>query len=182
MEPTIHIKPHVMAELRSILEFGEKVDAAIPCGPVRVKEGQIARAEDRDYCLLTNLRLIHVRGEWFKTKDAAKVVIVARKRIASVESKTFLLGATLDFTVVDEKNPFIKTSLVVENCGKTGAESISKILTATSATKTCPACGKPLDEQFSFCPYCKFSLKKVCQTCGKAMNDDWIGCPYCGAS
>ena len=47
--------------------------------------------------------------------------------------------------------------------------------------RSCPSCGKPLAEDFTFCPGCGFRLTgHTCDGCGKPMEPDWIVCPHCG--
>lgn len=48
-------------------------------------------------------------------------------------------------------------------------------------TKSCPACGKRVEKEYSACPYCGSSLEKHCPGCGNKIEDDWIVCPYCSA-
>jgi RNA polymerase subunit RPABC4/transcription elongation factor Spt4 len=43
----------------------------------------------------------------------------------------------------------------------------------------CPACGKPVKDDFLICPYCRKKLKNRCINCGKPLNLDWKVCPYC---
>ena len=44
----------------------------------------------------------------------------------------------------------------------------------------CPKCGKNVNEDFKYCPYCEFKLYKDCSKCGKELRSDWKICPYCG--
>lgn len=43
----------------------------------------------------------------------------------------------------------------------------------------CPACHRPVEEDFQICPYCLKKLKKTCRNCGKILNLEWSVCPYC---
>lgn len=47
------------------------------------------------------------------------------------------------------------------------------------ASEKCPACLRPVDEDFLICPYCMKTLKKACVECGKPMKMGWKVCPYC---
>ncbi|MEM3408539.1 MAG: zinc-ribbon domain-containing protein [Nitrososphaeria archaeon] len=47
----------------------------------------------------------------------------------------------------------------------------------------CPNCGKPIQVNFTICPYCGYSLtkkSKKCPSCGNELELDWKICPYCG--
>jgi RNA polymerase subunit RPABC4/transcription elongation factor Spt4 len=56
---------------------------------------------------------------------------------------------------------------------------------ATSSAETkktvCPACQKPVEENFAFCPHCGASVQPVCKSCGKPADSSWKVCPHCGA-
>lgn len=43
----------------------------------------------------------------------------------------------------------------------------------------CSACGKPLQDDFSICPYCGHK-HHACKNCRKHLEHDWKVCPYCG--
>ncbi|MCE5203155.1 MAG: zinc ribbon domain-containing protein [Coriobacteriales bacterium] len=43
----------------------------------------------------------------------------------------------------------------------------------------CPACLKPVDNDFLICPSCMKKLKKECISCGRPLKLDWSVCPYC---
>jgi RNA polymerase subunit RPABC4/transcription elongation factor Spt4 len=47
--------------------------------------------------------------------------------------------------------------------------------------QVCPACHKPVEEDYQVCPYCLKKLKKPCRNCGKLLKLDWAVCPYCKA-
>lgn len=44
---------------------------------------------------------------------------------------------------------------------------------------SCPACLKPVEDDYLICPSCMKKLKKECISCGKALKLDWTVCPYC---
>lgn len=44
----------------------------------------------------------------------------------------------------------------------------------------CPACGKPVQKIYPYCPWCAAPLVKTCKGCGKALETDWMACPWCG--
>lgn len=43
----------------------------------------------------------------------------------------------------------------------------------------CPACMKPVEEDYLICPSCMKKLKKECIGCGRPLKLDWTVCPYC---
>jgi RNA polymerase subunit RPABC4/transcription elongation factor Spt4 len=49
------------------------------------------------------------------------------------------------------------------------------------AVGRCPACRRPVQEDFQFCPFCRTPLKQLCVSCGRLLRLDWPNCPYCGA-
>ncbi len=49
------------------------------------------------------------------------------------------------------------------------------------ATRPCPNCGQPVQEDFVVCPYCGTQLKRSCPQCGRAVDVNWNVCAYCGA-
>jgi len=44
----------------------------------------------------------------------------------------------------------------------------------------CPACQKPVERGFVYCPGCGASLQATCPNCGKPVESDWKVCPHCG--
>jgi len=47
----------------------------------------------------------------------------------------------------------------------------------------CRNCGKPVDEEWLACPYCKAEIasERLCANCGKKLEPDWVICPFCKA-
>lgn len=43
----------------------------------------------------------------------------------------------------------------------------------------CKSCGKEIDSQFLYCPYCKEELRRKCSKCGILIDTDWRCCPFC---
>ena len=64
--------------------------------------------------------------------------------------------------------------------GSTPVVSITPQVTANSP-QTCPACSKPVRNDFNVCPHCGTSLKMTCPACEKKVESDWKVCPYCAA-
>lgn len=59
------------------------------------------------------------------------------------------------------------------------------ILEATRETgkktdSVCPSCGKKVQDNFIYCPYCSVSLKKICSQCQFILKPFWKVCPNCG--
>jgi predicted amidophosphoribosyltransferase len=46
--------------------------------------------------------------------------------------------------------------------------------------RTCPECGKSIEEDWRACPHCGARLATQCPSCGRATEPDWVACPYCG--
>jgi RNA polymerase subunit RPABC4/transcription elongation factor Spt4 len=46
---------------------------------------------------------------------------------------------------------------------------------------TCPACQKPVERDFVYCPHCGAALQKACPHCGQPVEAGWKVCPRCGA-
>ena len=46
----------------------------------------------------------------------------------------------------------------------------------------CPACRKPVREEFLFCPHCSTELQVSCVACHRLVDLRWDICPYCGAT
>jgi len=46
---------------------------------------------------------------------------------------------------------------------------------------SCPACKRPIEPDYLFCPHCHTQLKKACPNCGRLLHLAWELCPYyCG--
>lgn len=46
---------------------------------------------------------------------------------------------------------------------------------------SCPACKRPIEPEYLFCPHCHTQLKKACPSCGRLLHLTWGLCPYCGS-
>lgn len=49
-----------------------------------------------------------------------------------------------------------------------------------SATRPCPQCSAPVQEDFVFCPRCGTEILTACPSCHRAVQTDWTHCAYCG--
>ncbi len=45
----------------------------------------------------------------------------------------------------------------------------------------CWNCGRPVQAEWRFCPYCEAELKHPCSQCGYLLEPEWKRCPKCGA-
>ena len=45
----------------------------------------------------------------------------------------------------------------------------------------CHKCGRPVNGEWQYCPYCEAELRQPCQRCGHLLDPDWKRCPQCGA-
>ncbi len=45
----------------------------------------------------------------------------------------------------------------------------------------CWNCGRPVQPDWRFCPYCEAELKHPCPQCGYLLEPEWKRCPHCGA-
>ena len=48
-----------------------------------------------------------------------------------------------------------------------------------SSDTVCRKCGKTLQPDWSFCPYCQTPRQMVCSKCGNEIQADWKYCPFC---
>ena len=46
---------------------------------------------------------------------------------------------------------------------------------------TCFNCGRPVQPDWQYCPYCETELKHPCPQCGYLLEPEWKRCPQCGA-
>ncbi len=46
----------------------------------------------------------------------------------------------------------------------------------------CWNCGRPVQPEWRYCPYCEVELKHPCSQCGYLLEPDWKRCPQCGAA
>ena len=49
------------------------------------------------------------------------------------------------------------------------------------ASKMCPHCRRPAQEDFIVCAYCRSTLRDECTACGRLLQLEWAHCPYCAA-
>ncbi len=67
--------------------------------------------------------------------------------------------------------------------GQTTLEELSRVLEVSEfATRGCPGCGRMLNHEYHFCPYCRTPQRRMCSACGKTLQQGWVVCAYCGSS
>jgi len=172
----IKLKPDVMNLLLPLLMAGEQVEAAAAYGHASYSPDKKIHLKDRDYLLITDRRLICVKGEWFETRQG--VTSYPRGLITNVDVANFLLGCTMTITIKPPNGE--PRQLLFHNCGKLEGDAIKNMFLHKETDRICPDCGSPLHSEFTFCPFCKTALKRQCSSCGKPMEHDWKVCPFCG--
>lgn len=170
------IKKSIMEKLGALLLEDETVEAAISYGKIQFRPGAVERPQDRDYLLVTDRRVMAVKGGWFK--DGQGVAEYRRQMVREARAKLFLLGCTVTLRVATDAGG--EEELVFENCGKPEGEAVVKVLSSEAVINRCPMCDRELTGDFSFCPFCNASLKLLCSNCGKPLQMDWKNCPFCG--
>jgi RNA polymerase subunit RPABC4/transcription elongation factor Spt4 len=48
-----------------------------------------------------------------------------------------------------------------------------------STESLCIKCGRPLNESWSYCPYCTTEVNTIECSCGRHLQANWKFCPYC---
>jgi hypothetical protein len=178
MEPVIRVKDYLMKELLKMLAPEEQVQVAMPFGRMQSEQGQAGRAHDVDYLLLTDKRIIHIKGRFFK--DRIGFNAYPRRLVTGADAKHFLVGSTIKVLFRNEAKNDEQIEFVFQNCSKPEAEAIVKELTDQIETRCCPQCMRKLNQDYTFCPYCRAVLKKLCSKCGKPQEKDWVSCHHCG--
>jgi len=46
--------------------------------------------------------------------------------------------------------------------------------------RVCPACEKPIQTNWIFCPICQTRIRHKCSGCGELLIPEWSICPICG--
>lgn len=65
--------------------------------------------------------------------------------------------------------------------GQTTLEELGRVLEVTEfAARGCPGCGRLLNYEYQFCPYCRTPQRRMCSKCGKTLQQGWAVCAYCG--
>jgi len=180
MEQIIAMKDEWLEKLGKMLAPGELVIFAIPCGMMRTEPGRLHRAHERDYMIVTNRRIISLKGQFFR--DGSGFTAYPKKMCDGARLNKFATGTTIRVFLNDGPEGRVGTTLEFPNCKRAHAEIIVEELQKKTeqATRHCPSCLTVLQRDFTFCPGCGASLKKICPRCGKTLSQAGSNCPYCG--
>lgn len=55
------------------------------------------------------------------------------------------------------------------------------LLREIEAAKNCHKCGRPVETEWQFCPFCETELRHPCPQCSRLLDPEWKRCPHCGA-
>jgi RNA polymerase subunit RPABC4/transcription elongation factor Spt4 len=55
------------------------------------------------------------------------------------------------------------------------------LLLELEQARSCPKCGRPVQVEWQYCPYCEVELRQPCRQCGRLLEPEWKRCPHCGA-
>ena len=77
--------------------------------------------------------------------------------------------------------PLVEDGLEKTKAGITTIEELGRILEVSEyAAASCPGCGRHLNSEYRFCPYCRAVLRRVCAGCGRPLLSGWLACAHCG--
>src|SRR2546422_1333003 len=77
--------------------------------------------------------------------------------------------------------PLVEDGLEKTKAGITTIEELGRILEVSEyAAASCPGCGRHLNSEYRFCPYCRAELRLVCAGCGRVLLSGWLACANCG--
>jgi len=180
MEPIIRIRDYQLKELKKLLAPTEELLVAVNFGRPQGEPGKVWRSDELDYLLLTDKRLISIKGRYFR--DRIGFMAYPRRLVLGADFRHFLIGCTITVRFKDEQNEDSEIAVQFNNCGKPDAEMIVKILTDQIDLRQCPKCMRPLKDDFTFCPMCGAPLRKLCPGCGKPMRTEDKECSLCGCA
>lgn len=143
-------------------------------------------------------RMINSPDKTIKIGEIEKAIYIILNDVRE-EIRKEILASFLNFGVyanlfeeMDEKsNPRIKLTSTGDQlfnefhqkkkAGKKDSSSRSSSNTSAGVeTFACNECGREIQTDYSFCPYCATELKRSCQNCGKELQAGWKMCPFCG--
>jgi type IV pilus assembly protein PilB len=65
--------------------------------------------------------------------------------------------------------------------GLTTLDELNRVLEVGEYTaNSCGRCGRLLNSEYRFCPYCRTVQHRVCGHCGRTLQGGWRICAYCG--
>jgi type II secretory ATPase GspE/PulE/Tfp pilus assembly ATPase PilB-like protein len=77
----------------------------------------------------------------------------------------------------------LEDGLAKAKTGQTTLEELWRVLEVGEfAAKGCPGCGRLLNHEYHFCPYCQTPQRRMCSACGRTLHQGWKACAYCGAA
>ncbi len=75
----------------------------------------------------------------------------------------------------------VEDGLQKARTGQTTLEELGRVLeVGEHAENTCGACGRLLNSEYRFCPYCRTPRLRICAQCGRPLHPGWIACAHCG--
>ena len=178
MEPIIRIKDYQLKELRKMLAPDEQLLVAVNHGKRQGEQGKVWRADELDYLLLTDKRIMDIKGRFFR--DRIGFAAYPRRFVTGADFRHFLFGCTITVRFRDESKEDSEIQVQFLNCGKPESETIVKLLTDQIEMRVCPKCMRKLKEDHTFCPMCGAPLKRLCPSCGKQMPAEIEVCHLCG--
>jgi len=67
--------------------------------------------------------------------------------------------------------------------GLTTLEELGRVLEVGEyAATTCGGCGRLLNSEYRFCPFCQTPQHRLCSGCGRTLHPGWKHCAHCGGS
>jgi type IV pilus assembly protein PilB len=75
----------------------------------------------------------------------------------------------------------VEDGLDKAKAGVTTLDELVRVLeVAEHAATSCHGCGRPLNSEYRFCPFCRAVVRRVCGGCGRILQTGWTACAYCG--
>lgn len=177
MEPVIKIKDEWVKAISAMLAPGESLQIAVPCGGQVEADGRVKKAQDSDYILVTDKRIICVKGMFFIDKSGFSAY--PRKLCSGASLRPYLMGCNIKMKFTSPKDDSVEIEVEAKNCKKTDAEIIVEEISRHLGYGKCPSCTTLLHRPATFCPNCGKMLKKRCRSCGKEISPDVAICPVC---
>ena len=54
------------------------------------------------------------------------------------------------------------------------------LISEIQSVPSCPQCRRRVDDEFTFCPNCRTTLREACRSCSRQILVTWRHCPHCG--
>lgn len=98
-----------------------------------------------------------------------------------------LRGATEeDIRLAAQENgmrTLVEDGLAKAKRGETTLEELGRVLEVGEYAATCcTGCGRQLNSEYRFCPYCATVQRRFCRHCGSPIHSGWTSCANCGQS